>query len=228
MIDLIAPQGVVVYALSGFLNYPMFPEETRSLGDVVDKRRTEFATGRHCARQAMQLLGTEPCAIPIGSGREPLWPVGLTGSITHCSGYCAAALANANDFATIGIDAEENSPLPEGVLSVIATPDEKRKIQEIPSSYIHWDRLLFSAKESVYKAWYAITYQWLDFQECDVTFESLENQSLLSLGLFGGRFTAQLSRCYSLLDTSQSQFHGQYVCNKNHLVTLITVHKRAF
>ena len=59
-----------------------------------------------------------------GAKREPLWPAGVVGSITHCDGYRAAAVARATDLATVGIDAEPHEPLPDGVLAAIALPAE--------------------------------------------------------------------------------------------------------
>jgi 4'-phosphopantetheinyl transferase EntD len=50
-------------------------------------------------------------------------------------------------------------PLPAGVLGAIALPEEQAWVARLlavrPDT--HWDRLLFSAKESVYKAWFPMT-----------------------------------------------------------------------
>jgi 4'-phosphopantetheinyl transferase EntD len=95
--------------------------------------------------------------------------------MTHCAGYRAAAVASARAFAAIGIDAEPNQALPEGVLPQIARPAERACIARRAGSQakpaVHWDRLLFSAKESVFKAWYPVTRQELEFDEAEVTFD---------------------------------------------------------
>jgi 4'-phosphopantetheinyl transferase EntD len=71
----------------------LFPEEAMQLDGAVDSRLREFATGRSCARQALAGLGLAPAPILRGAKREPLWPAGIVGSITHCRGYRAAAVA---------------------------------------------------------------------------------------------------------------------------------------
>lgn len=145
----------------------LFPEEERILGRAVEKRRREFVTARACARAALAKLGLP--AGPIGSGErgEPLWPPGVVGSITHCEGYRACAVARAREVATIGIDAEPHAPLPDGLLGDIALPEELSALERLrrSSPQIHWDRLLFSAKESVYKAWFPLARRWLGFED---------------------------------------------------------------
>jgi 4'-phosphopantetheinyl transferase EntD len=91
--------------------------------------------------------------------------------MTHCVGYRAAALGRAVEVRTVGIDAEPHGPLPEGVLETVARPEELVRLAELVAARpeIRWDRLLFSAKESVYKAWYPLARRWLDFQEASLT-----------------------------------------------------------
>ncbi len=168
MIDEILPQVVVVEeARDDGRDVTLPPEEEKAVGRAVDKRRREFATARGCARAALERLGLPPVAIPSGLRGEPRWPVGVVGSITHCDGYRACALGRASDVATIGIDAEPNRPLPDGLLADVARPEELPALRELarlePSTC--WDRVLFSAKESVYKAWFPLTGRWLGFED---------------------------------------------------------------
>ena len=150
----------------------LYPEEEPFVARAGERRRTEFTTGRHCARVALTRLGLEPSAITKGQRGAPLWPDGVVGSITHCAGYRAAAVARTADRVTIGIDAEPNEPLPAGVLDTIALPRERARLLAAASDPgVCWDRLLFSAKESVYKAWFPLTGTWLGFEEADIIFE---------------------------------------------------------
>ncbi|MCX4578824.1 4'-phosphopantetheinyl transferase superfamily protein [Streptomyces sp. NBC_01571] len=148
----------------------LYPEEEALAVSFVHKRRSEFAAVRGCARQAMEKLGVAPRAVPRGDSGAPIWPAGLIGSMTHCEGYCAASLARAGDLASLGIDAEPHQELPEDVIVSVALPTENDRLRRLaerdPS--VHWDRLLFSAKESVYKAWFPLMGQWLDFLEADI------------------------------------------------------------
>ncbi|SFQ98103.1 4'-phosphopantetheinyl transferase EntD (siderophore biosynthesis) [Lentzea waywayandensis] len=190
----------------------LFPEEEALLGNAVPKRRFEFGTVRACAREAMRRLDVEPAAILPGPKREPLWPAGIVGSLTHCAGYRAAALARESDFQTIGIDAEPHKPAPDGVLGAIAIPAELRRMPglKVDDPKICWDRLLFSAKESTYKAWYPVTRRWLGFEDADIT--------LNADGTFHSRIL--------LPDTPVAGFDGRWLVQGDLLLTVIAVPAR--
>ena len=149
----------------------LFPAETAIVANAVAKRRREFCTARHCARQALGQLGLPPAPILTGERGAPRWPAGIVGSITHCAGYRAAAVARVHDILTVGVDAEPDQPLPDGVLGAISLASERPRLAELAAGYpvICWDRLLFSAKEAVYKAWFPLTRRWLGFDEADIT-----------------------------------------------------------
>lgn len=172
MIEAILPNAVTaVEAREDSADIVLFPAEEASLGQAVEKRRREFTTARACAREAFSRLGLPPSAVTNGERGEPRWPVGVVGSITHCDGYRACVIARSTDIATIGIDAEPHAALPEGVLSDIAGSQELSWLgdrrRDAPG--VHWDRLLFSAKESVYKAWFPLARRWLGFEDAVVT-----------------------------------------------------------
>lgn len=97
-----------------------------------------------------------------------------TGSLTHCVGYRAAAVARVVDVPLLGIDGEPNSPLPEDVVKSVALPSEQELLLRLADlhSEVHWDRLLFSAKESVYKAWFPLTRRWLGFKDVRLTIDA--------------------------------------------------------
>jgi 4'-phosphopantetheinyl transferase EntD len=172
VIDGILPADVV--AVESYADVDdLFPEEAALVARAVEKRRREFATVRWCARKALAELGCPAAPILSGPKREPLWPDGVIGSLTHCDGYRAAAVARAGRLAAVGIDAEPHGELPEGVLEVVARPEEIPVLAELRSQYpaTHWDKVMFSAKESVYKAWFPLARRWLDFQDATVRFE---------------------------------------------------------
>ncbi|MER5963211.1 4'-phosphopantetheinyl transferase superfamily protein [Streptomyces sp. NPDC002057] len=151
----------------------IFPEEAAVLSRAVDRRRREFATVRHCARLALTDLGRPAGPMVPGERGAPTWPEGVVGSMTHCDGYRAAAVSRSIDVAAVGIDAEPHAPLPPGLLRRIASPSERDRLAELrlarPS--LHWERVFFSAKESVYKAWFPLTGTWLDFREAELTLD---------------------------------------------------------
>jgi 4'-phosphopantetheinyl transferase EntD len=223
MLDRIATSDLGVETIGRFEDHPLFPEEIQSLGRVVNRRRIEFATGRYCAKKAISWLGVTPSAIVIGDGREPVWPSGIVGSITHCSGYCAAVAAKSSQVLSIGIDAEENLPLPEGVWELIAGNQQQSVLAHHSDTLICWDRLLFCAKEAVYKAWYSITKQWLDFSDCQIVWDPCQMPRSLAGGLICGDFVAQLKRPCRVDRRQIDEFQGRYIASPSHLATLVQV-----
>lgn len=172
MIEDLLPSGVVaVEAFGDLAGEPIFPGEEAQLARAVPARRQEFVTARRCAREALGRLGLPPAPIGTGPRREPLWPAGVAGAITHCLGYRAAAVTT--ELAAIGIDAEPNAPLPPGVAEQIARAAEAAALARLASAHPwgHWGRLLLSAKESIYKAWYPLTGRWLGFEDAVVTID---------------------------------------------------------
>jgi len=196
----------------------LFPQEAAIVERASDKRRREFTAGRECARVALGKLGIAPVPILIGERGAPQWPSGIVGSITHCDGYRAAAVARASDVAAIGMDAEPDDPLPRGVLDVISLPAERARLAALAGERpaVCWDRLLFSAKESVYKAWFPLTGRWLGFEDADVT------------TLPDGTFTARLrTGLTELTEPSEAQppasFAGRWLAAGGLMLTAIAV-----
>jgi len=146
------------------------PEEEPLIAKSVAKRRNEFITVRHCARQAMSELGVSPVPILKGDKGEPCWPAGIVGSLTHCTGFRGAAVGKLGAVRSVGIDAEPHDVLPDGVLDAISLPKERAELQTMPAG-LHWDRILFCAKEATYKAWYPLTHRWLGFEDAHITFD---------------------------------------------------------
>ncbi|MFC4530407.1 4'-phosphopantetheinyl transferase family protein [Sphaerisporangium dianthi] len=163
MIERILPDGVVAAELfDDPADVELFPEEEAHIAEAVDKRRREFTSGRHCARTALAKLGFPHVPVPPGERGSPIWPPGVVGSITHCAGYRAAAVSL--DVLSVGIDAEPYLPLPPGVLDAISLREERVMLAALGGD-LHWDRVLFSAKESVYKAWFPLARRWLNFED---------------------------------------------------------------
>jgi 4'-phosphopantetheinyl transferase EntD len=216
MIEEILPEeAMAVEASNDCAEAPLFAEEEVLLESAIDKRRREFATGRMCARAALRRLGYPPSAILRGSRGEPLWPEGVVGSITHCDGYRAAAVARSSEILTIGIDAEPHERLPDGVLGQIARAEELARLRRLCSEMpqLHWDRLLFSAKESVYKACYPLSRRWLDFEQVSIAFDSSRRTFLARLSTAGP----------TLVDVPLRELPGRWLVEEGIGLTAIVV-----
>ncbi|MFK4145045.1 4'-phosphopantetheinyl transferase [Streptomyces sp. NPDC004065] len=225
MIGELLPDSVVVvesHGDDGTDRAPLHPEEEVVVARAVAKRRREFAAVRACARRAMAKLGVPPQAVLPGDRGAPRWPRGLTGSMTHCDGYRAAALVRVADLASLGIDAEPHAPLPDGVLDAVALPAEAQRLARLAARRpdVHWDRLLFSAKESVYKAWFPLTGRWLDFAEADIELHPAPGPGTPR----HGRLRAALLVPGPLVDGHRlTHFEGRWTATDDLLATAVTV-----
>ncbi|MGX7827179.1 4'-phosphopantetheinyl transferase family protein [Actinokineospora sp. 24-640] len=219
MIESILPAAVV--AVEAYDDPPdavLLPEEEPVVAKAVDKRRREFTTVRHCARQALVRLGRPATAILPGDKGAPRWPEGIVGSMTHCAGYRAAVLANDVDLHSVGIDAEPHVPLPEGVLQAVSLPEERAQLSMLSESHpdVHWDKLLFAAKESVYKAWFPLARKWLGFSDARVEFDP------------AGTFRAELLVAGPVVDGVEiTGFSGRWVVGNGLGITAIAVLNKA-
>ena len=146
------------------------PEEEPLIARSVAKRRNEFITVRHCARLALGELGFPAVPILKGDKGEPCWPDGAVGSLTHCTGYRGAVVGRGAAVRSVGVDAEPHDVLPDGVLGAISLPAERSEIAALPTG-VHWDRILFCAKEATYKVWFPLTKRWLGFEDAHITFD---------------------------------------------------------
>jgi 4'-phosphopantetheinyl transferase EntD len=170
--EILPPPVAAVEAFEDPPGATLFPEEEAAMARAVPRRRGEFAAGRACARAALAQLGLPAAPILPGPRGAPQWPAGVVGSITHCDGYRASAVARARDVLTLGLDAEPAGPLPGGVLDAVSLAEERDRLPGLTAEAPHvpWDRLLFCAKEAVYKAWFPLAGRWLGFEEAAITF----------------------------------------------------------
>jgi 4'-phosphopantetheinyl transferase EntD len=209
LLSRLLPDAVAVVESFGDLpDAELYPAEAALIRDAVAKRRDEFTTVRHCARRALSGLGLAPVPVLPDRYGAPQWPDGVVGSLTHCDGYRAAALTHAGELMMLGIDAEPHAPLPDGVLGAIALPAEQAWIRSAPP-HVHWGRLLFSAKESVYKAWYPYTGARLGFEDAELRFEP------------SGTFTALLTT--AVAPSLPDRLSGRWLIGQGLIVTTVAV-----
>ncbi|MFG2040408.1 4'-phosphopantetheinyl transferase [Dactylosporangium sp. NPDC048998] len=217
MIETILPAGVrSAEAFDDRAPAPLFPEEAALVAGADPKRRTEFATARACARRALGELGLPPVPVLRDASRAPRWPHGVVGSLTHCAGYRAAAVARADAFAAVGIDAEPHAPLPDGVLGLVAGPVERAELARLgrADGSVCWDRLLFCGKEAAYKAWYPLTRRWLGFGDAVVTIDP------------AGTFTAEILAATAGTAPGPARFAGRWLARNGLLLAAVTASNR--
>lgn len=156
-----------------------------SLANAALKRQIEFVAGRFCAREALQQLGCEsPVTLAIGQHREPLWPDGYLGSISHGDGLAIAVVTTTKAWRGLGIDIERilTNEAAEPLVEHLMMAAELAIGNAAGLSLAHWLSLVFSAKESLFKALYPLVGRYFDFLDVEVC-ELQEQQSCITLRL---------------------------------------------
>lgn len=210
----IIPLGAVVSMVeTDIIGAEPWGDEARYTARFVPSRLAEFSTTRACARSALIRLGHAPVPIPKDANGAPVWPDGIVGSMTHCTGLRAAVVGSSKLFGALGIDAEVLLPLPPELLPLVTTPGERRMLVQLDDKApdIPWGRLLFSAKESVYKAWYALGGPWLGFDECEIQLR-VDSSTFGVRIMTGGNFA-------HVIETAEAR----WIASERHLFTTIVV-----
>ena len=156
----------------------LHPREEPFVAGFHPTRAREFSHGRALVRELLPRFGVAPAPVAIGPHREPIWPAGIVGSISHAAGLCAVALADAKEFAAIGLDVEGAEPLDADLSSFVAHTDESTGIAAAlgcdPGAAA---KVVFAAKEAFYKAQFPLTGRFLEFRDvgvgprCDGSFD---------------------------------------------------------
>ena len=152
--------------------YRLLPEENtiaESFGS--QKRREEFTLGRICAHRALSRFGLE--SVPIlrnSETREPCWPNSVWGSITHSAGFAAVAVGLKKEINGIGIDLESfSSSLDIKISRHVCVDSELEWLESLSTKQARRAlRIIFSAKESIFKCLYPRTKTYFSFKDAEV------------------------------------------------------------
>ncbi len=161
---------VAQYSDAQFYNYKI--PFHNSLLNSVPKRRAEFLAGRYCAQQALIKLGIQNTFVDIGENRNPVWPVGIVGSISHDRDNAIAIVKEEKSSdSMVGIDIERwisESDL-QSMRNMIVSDEEYDLLIEAGLDATQAITLGFSAKETFFKAAYKIVKKYFGFEEAKIT-----------------------------------------------------------
>ncbi len=211
---LLPPETAMVEATNPALwEGGLLPEEAAFIRQAVPKRQREFTAGRNCARLAMQQLGIAPVPpVRVGAQREPLFPAGLSGTLTHTHDYCAAAVLRQGEILSIGIDAEVNDPLGDDIARLVLLPAEQAMVQAVAVPGLCAGKLVFSIKEAFYKAYFQVAGRYLDFLDACVSLAPEE-----------GSFTLQVVRADVPAPFAGSTWRGRYAFDAQRVYSAVAI-----
>lgn len=182
------------------------------------QRQAAFLAGRLAAKAALQAAGYTGMDVPgIGVQREPLWPAGYCGSITHHQQQALAVAAPISDeTAGIGLDLEglmSDSVAGEIADELLATAAEKQWVTAGLLPHATLMTLIFSAKESLFKALFPQVQELKAFAAA----------SLVAVSSQSATFTLALNEDWSPQLPAGKRFQGCWQLQPDQLVTLIRV-----
>ncbi len=205
--ELFPPQARAAELLGAGDASTLLPAEAPCVAKAVVQRQQEFAAGRACARLLLAQFGVLDFALRMADDRQPLWPEGLVGSITHTEHFCAVVVAQKSDLIGLGIDTEVSGRVKRELWKRICTPAEAAWLQTLELSQQRAAAtLLFSAKEAFYKCQYPLMRQRLNFQDATVALDWGSQQGSFTVHAPG----TSVARRHALLQ-GRYLFHERYV-----------------
>jgi len=172
MLRTIFPAAVqVVVAEDWMWSSAVYTAEEQAIQEAGEARKSEFRAGRNSAHVALRNLGANRFVVRKGLQREPLWPTGYTGSISHTIGHCSVVVTRQCDFSGIGHDVELRTPLEPAVLNRICSRRERQQVIDFSDFPVPICKLFFSAKESIYKSYFLLCHHKLGFEDVEIDFD---------------------------------------------------------
>ena len=202
--------------LSSSPDFLLHPEEEKiSASFGSSKRRAEFSLGRYCARIALSKFALE--SLPIlrnTESREPYWPKSVRGSITHSEGFAAAAVGLTKDVSGIGIDLESLSRVVDfNIRRHVCVEKERDFVESLTAEQANrYLRIIFSAKESIFKCFFPISQTPLYFQDAEIIIDDKNSE-----------FSFLLSKACTGITSAGFQHSGKFLIKDDLLLTSIYI-----
>lgn len=146
----------------------LLPDEAFSVTARDLPRRWASGAARALARKLLLDFGFSNFSILRSLSGAPIWPDMIVGSLAHDDEMAVAVVSSTADRHAIGIDIEPALPLPDDILELVTTPHDKT--HSIVSALT--GRVLFAAKEAVYKAAYPLDQKILNYDDIAVDLAS--------------------------------------------------------
>ncbi|MDN5863899.1 MAG: 4'-phosphopantetheinyl transferase superfamily protein, partial [Gammaproteobacteria bacterium] len=205
------PKNVVTEVAAPWMwRAELVPEEEIIIRNAVDKRRREFTAGRTCARSILRQLGFD-ADVTIGKDKHgaPIWPEGIVGSISHADQVCVVSLCRRMPgLESLGVDVEKDTGLNRDVVDLVCDAHEKEACRSARTADSYdLAKVVFSAKESVYKCLYPVMGIVMDFKDVHIQLD-------VPAGKFVGTVNASLDG-----EAAGGTCRGMFVHDAGHIYT---------
>lgn len=182
--------------------------EKQATGNFSGKRLQDFSTGRYCARKALAAIGYENAEILVGDDKQPIWPAGYVGSISHSGKLVGAVAGKTSQIISIGLDIETIGKIKPDMWRLLYTEAETCFLNAFSGEELaYYTTLLFSFKESFYKLQFPLTKTFLNFTDVEI-----KN--------FGNKFELQILKEFPDKKILSSAISLHYLQKKDQIITL--------
>ena len=144
-----------------------FPEELNIVASAVSSRRADFLAGRVAAHRCLEQIGCSSQALLRDEYGGPVWPVGVTGSITHDAGVAMCIAMRSGAVRKLGIDLLDTRRRVDfrELAPIYLSKREMRQLDEFKEDDL---QALFCMKESLVKIFSGDVKRFLDLREIEV------------------------------------------------------------
>lgn len=179
-----------------------------------EQRKQEFLLGRLAANFAIQktLKTNKIFIINQDASRAPIWPSDLIGSISHSDSLIIAVACKKDAYLSVGIDIEKKGRTRPEVGRFILTDLDIKSVDGISESDLL--TLIFSAKESLYKALYPLVNKYFGFKAAALT-------KIMDNNFFEIQLIEDLDEHFCL--GNRYKFTGKFLLDENNILTFIKI-----
>ncbi|ERE11422.1 hypothetical protein O166_04890 [Pseudogulbenkiania ferrooxidans EGD-HP2] len=182
-----------------------------TLERAVPKRKAEYLAARYLCKLLLEARGL-PSGVGSGRHRQPLWPEGWTGAITHSDETALVALAPADGGLMLGMDLERwMSDKTAGNVRAGILVQGEDEVLAGPWPFPRALTLAFSAKESLFKALYPTVGEYFDFDAAEMVRVDWDR----------GRFSIRLRKTLAPGLEAGRAFDGGFYLQDGQVLTLI-------
>lgn len=183
------------------------------LTQAVNTRRAEYLASRQLARTVMTQLGIDDFILTNAPDRSPCWPDGVQASLSHSAGVVALAVTR-QPGCCIGVDVEQlmSEATANETAELLMTSHEQQRLRALPIGFNAAATLLFSLKESLYKALWPQLHQPMDFQQAVLETVDLSRQCA----------TLRLTDHFSDRFTQGTTLQAEFLWREDSVITLLT------
>lgn len=182
------------------------------LQQAVNKRRAEYLASRLLARSVMAELGIDDFILTNASDRSPCWPAGIQASLSHSASVVVVA-ATRQPWA-IGVDVEQvmAESTAQETSELLMDEQEQLLLRTLSISFSAAATLLFSLKESIYKALWPQLHQPMDFLDA----------ALVSVDFVQRSATLRLTQHFSERFARGTLLEADFLWRDNQVITLVS------